>query len=75
MSGEKHRFPGFGIRFFLACVLLGAVVYLERSGTLWNNRPAAAVISEAIGSNFSEAIESDFGIDTLLKKYYDEQEN
>ena len=75
MSGEKHRFPGFGIRFFLACVLLGAVVYLERSGTLWNNRPAAAVISEAIGSNFSEAIESNFGIDTLLKKYYDGQEN
>ena len=74
-TGEQRHFPGFGIRLFLACALFGAVVYLERNGTLWNDRPAAAVISEAVGSDFSEAMESDFGIDTLLKKYYDEQEN
>ncbi len=71
---ERRPVSGFGIRVIFACLLFGAVVYLDRSGTLWNGKPAAAVLSEQVEENFS-GIGSNFGIDTFLKKYYDEQEN
>ena len=64
-AADNVRLSGFGVRLALACLLFGAVVYLDKNEISWNGEPAAAVISGQV--------ESDFGIDTLLETYYDQE--
>ena len=64
-AADNVRLFGFGVRLALACLLFGAVVYLDKNEISWNGEPAAAVISGQV--------ESDFGIDTLLETYYDQE--
>lgn len=62
-AAESVRPSGFGVRLILACLLFGAIVYLDKKEISWNGEPAAAVLSSQI--------QSDFEIDTLMEKDYD----
>lgn len=58
---------GFGVRAVLAGLLFGAIIYLDKNEINWRGEPVAEVISDTM--------EADFGIDTLMEKYYGQEEN
>lgn len=60
-SGGSLRRSLFGVRLALALVLFGAVVYLDKTGTMLGDEPAAQVIARQVTVSSEDRILEFFG--------------